>query len=523
MSSTYGARVMFSTPPAMNTSPSPALIAWAALAAACNPEPQRRFTVWPGTSTGSPARSRAMRATLRLSSPAWLAQPRMTSSIDAGSIPERSTTALMGTAARSSGRTVARDPPCLPTGVRKATLTYASRVTFPVSRFPSQRDPHRLRLEVTVQGFTSEVSAKSRCLKPAKRRARIVEVVRVDPNCAGANRLRRAMRLLDVLRPDSSGEAVDRVIRELHALLEIVAREHREHAVKDRGFDVIALAVGLRRLPTSHELSPFVHTLLDVGEHGLLLFLGDEGAEPGVLIERIAGGHLLGALGELLDHLRMHRFLDQQARPRGAHFALAVEDPRLRAAHGSLQIGIGEDDVRTLAAQLERDALVRLRGHLHDLPANLGGSRERDLVDIGMPHERGAGSGSSSTNDIKRPRRHASLERDLGKQQGRERRLRGRLQDDRAAGREGRGELPARDVEREVPRHNRPDDPDRLAERVRKEGPFDRKRGADDFVRPPRVVAERVDRHPDFDLRLEERLAVLGRLEPGDLIEPGFQ
>src|SRR6266581_2106086 len=32
---------MFSTPPATNTSPSPALIAWAALAAAWSPEPQR--------------------------------------------------------------------------------------------------------------------------------------------------------------------------------------------------------------------------------------------------------------------------------------------------------------------------------------------------------------------------------------------------------------------------------------------------------------------------------------------------
>src|SRR5207245_2817057 len=74
------------------------------LATACNPEPHSRFTVCPGTSTGSPARSSAMRATLRLSSPAWFAQPRMTSSIVAGSTPECSTTALIGTAAKSSDR-----------------------------------------------------------------------------------------------------------------------------------------------------------------------------------------------------------------------------------------------------------------------------------------------------------------------------------------------------------------------------------------------------------------------------------
>ena len=67
---TYGARVMLSTPPAMNRSPSPARIACAALTTACNPEPHSRFTVWPGTSIGRPASKAAIRATLRLSSPA---------------------------------------------------------------------------------------------------------------------------------------------------------------------------------------------------------------------------------------------------------------------------------------------------------------------------------------------------------------------------------------------------------------------------------------------------------------------
>ena len=69
LSITYGARVIDSTPPATNTSPSPAPIACAALFTAWRPEPHSRFTVCPATSTGSPARRAAMRATLRLSSP----------------------------------------------------------------------------------------------------------------------------------------------------------------------------------------------------------------------------------------------------------------------------------------------------------------------------------------------------------------------------------------------------------------------------------------------------------------------
>ncbi len=50
------------------------------MAIASRLDPQSRFTVPPGADTGSPASSAAIRATLRLSSPAWFAQPSSTSS-----------------------------------------------------------------------------------------------------------------------------------------------------------------------------------------------------------------------------------------------------------------------------------------------------------------------------------------------------------------------------------------------------------------------------------------------------------
>ena len=73
---THGARLIDSTPPAMHTVSSPAAIARLALNAASIPEPHSRLTVAPGTDVGSPASRTAMRATLRLSSPAWLASPK---------------------------------------------------------------------------------------------------------------------------------------------------------------------------------------------------------------------------------------------------------------------------------------------------------------------------------------------------------------------------------------------------------------------------------------------------------------
>ena len=85
LSTTHGARVMLSTPPATTTSASPTATARDPSMTASMPEPHSRFTVAPGTVTGKPASRVAIRATLRLSSPAPLASPRYTSSTETGS------------------------------------------------------------------------------------------------------------------------------------------------------------------------------------------------------------------------------------------------------------------------------------------------------------------------------------------------------------------------------------------------------------------------------------------------------
>src|SRR5437868_3164256 len=82
-----------STPPATNTSPSPARIRWLARAMVCRPEEQKRFTVIPGTVTGQPARIAIWRAMFQPVAPSGLAQPMMTSSISCGSTLARSSAA----------------------------------------------------------------------------------------------------------------------------------------------------------------------------------------------------------------------------------------------------------------------------------------------------------------------------------------------------------------------------------------------------------------------------------------------
>jgi hypothetical protein len=120
---------MFSTPPAMNNDPSPdadrlsradhRLQARAA-------EPVHRL---PRNFDRQPGEQRRHPRDVAIVSPAWLVQPKMTSSIRAGGTPERSTTALTAMAARSSARTSASAPPARPTGVRSAVVMKASVIS----------------------------------------------------------------------------------------------------------------------------------------------------------------------------------------------------------------------------------------------------------------------------------------------------------------------------------------------------------------------------------------------------------
>ncbi len=98
---------------------------------ACNPDEQKRLTVTADASTGMPARRLAMRATLRPCSASGIAQPRITSSIDAGSSPGTlARAALIALAANSSGRITLSVPfGALPTAVLTAdTMTASSMV-----------------------------------------------------------------------------------------------------------------------------------------------------------------------------------------------------------------------------------------------------------------------------------------------------------------------------------------------------------------------------------------------------------
>ena len=86
-----GTMPMFSTPEATTRSWVPDSTPWAAKWMACCDEPHCRSMVTPGTRSGSPADSHAVRAMSRDCGPTCMTQPMITSSTASGSTPVRST------------------------------------------------------------------------------------------------------------------------------------------------------------------------------------------------------------------------------------------------------------------------------------------------------------------------------------------------------------------------------------------------------------------------------------------------
>ena len=196
----------------------------------------------------------------------------------------------------------------------------------------------------------------------------------------------------------------------------------------------------------------------------------------------------------------------KQPRAGAADVALVEEDPVDDPLDGLVDRGVLEDDVRRLAAELERQPDLAPGERGLDVAADGGRAGERDLVDPVGAHERGARSTPSPGRIATTPGGQLGLLDDLGEQQRRQRRRLGGLEDRGVAAGERRRELPGRHQQREVPRHDLPDDAHR------------RDRAAADavaeLVRPARVVEEVRRGERDVDVaRLAQRLAAVQRLD----------
>src|SRR5690606_16832339 len=284
-----------------------------------------------------------MRATLRLSSPAWFAQPRITSSMAAGSIPVRATSARRGIAARSSGRTRARAPPRRPTGVRTASTMYACLL----KRASAQVHPDRLHLGVQLECVAAQLAPEAGLLVAAERRRSIERMIGVDPDRARLQGAREAVCTLHVRGPDTRGKPVHRAVRDRDRLVvvgegdrgqhgseDLLLRDRLllRHTPEDRRLHPPAILV-LQPLSAGYQLRALCAPLLDVADDALELFLGDDGAHATLRVQRLARLHEGRTLDQLLEQGIVHALVHEQTRSCRAALAVVVEDPGKRAAH----------------------------------------------------------------------------------------------------------------------------------------------------------------------------------------------
>ena len=121
------------------------------------------------------------------------------------------------------------------------------------------------------------------------------------------------------------------------------------------------------------------------------------------------------------------------------------------------------------------------------------------------------------TTTLTTPSGSPASTRELGEAQRGQRRQLGRLEHDRVAGRQRRSQLPGGDRQREVPRHDQPDDAERLAHGPRLAA-GDRDRVAEQPLGRAGVVAEHLGHHVHLAAGVADRLAGVARLEQGQLL-----
>jgi ParB family chromosome partitioning protein len=338
----------------------------------------------------------------------------------------------------------------------------------------------------------------------------------------------------DVAGPDAGGEAVLARVGAAQYLVGVVEGQHRQYGAEDllAGTGHVVAGVGDDRGRVEEPVAGHVGAEVDgrallagqpnVAGDALLLTGVDERPQVGGPVEAVARTQAVAEGVQPFDDLVVYRTVHEQSRRRAAGLAGVPEQPACGARDGGVQVGVAEDDVRALAAELERDALDLLGGPAADVLPDGGRAREGDLVDGGVLDQGTPRDVPAAGDDVQHACRQAGLARQLGEPERGQRRLLRRLHHHRASRGERGGELPAAQQQREVPRGDGADHPDGVLLRADVDPRVrDGDGGAHDFGRPPGEVVEGAGRKVDVDgAGRPADLAGVEDLQLGELVGP---
>src|SRR5713226_4449794 len=254
------------------------------------------------------------------------------------------------------------------------------------------------------------------------------------------------------------------------------------------------------RLPAGRSFSD---ALIDQPLNALELHASHDGANVDGFVEWRADSQRVHAVLNLADQFIRDALLHQQARTGAANLPLVEPDAVDQAFHGAVQVGVLKNNERRLSAKFEGKLLVALRGRFANGAAHFRRTRERNLVDVGMLHQRFAGR-SVSGDDVHDAGGEAGFLADVRKGERRQwRKFRG-LQYDGVTGCQSGSNLPRQHEQWEIPwndlTHN-------AARRVSRKFQLEQ-------LGPARVVIKMPSYQGDIDVTaLTNRLAVVQGFE----------
>ena len=169
-------------------------------------------------------------------------------------------------------------------------------------------------------------------------------------------------------------------------------------------------------------------------------------------IEAVADADRLAEFRQPLNEFIVNAALDEQPRAGDADLAGVGVDAHRRARHRHVEIGVGEDDVRRLAAEFELTRASMLPAEAWTIlrpVSSRAGEGERSTS--GMLGQRGAGFCAVAGDDVDDAVGMPASSKQLRDAQRRQRRVFGRLEHGRAAGRQRRPEDPPLADQRRIP------------------------------------------------------------------------
>ena len=251
----------------------------------------------------------------------------------------------------------------------------------------------------------------------------------------GPQRPRQAVRLGHVAGPQPGRQPVRRVVGDAQGLRLVVELGHGQDRpedllardppavvdpVEDGRLDVEPAGLLAHALAAADDARALLRAEPDVAEDLVQLARVDDRAELGRRVERLAGRQLAAHRRDALDQLLAHGAMDDEPRPGVAGLAAVVEDPPADRRGRLLQVAdVGQDELRALAAELQRDRLdVALADRPEERLADLGRAGERDLVDARVAGQRVADDPARAGHDVEHAVGQPGLGRQLGQPQG---------------------------------------------------------------------------------------------------------